>query len=528
MIQSLFVRVSFLFLINLLVSEGFAQQQLVYNLGTEPRSLDPAVANGVPEAHCILNLIQGLTRLDEAGKPIPAMAEKWDISDDLKTYTFHLRDAKWSNGEPVTAQDFVFGWHRALDPKTAGEYAYQLFFVEGAEAFNAGKSTDFSSVGINALDPKTVQVKLQTPTPFFLSVLAHYAYSPLKEHWIKLHPEWASRPNEYLCNGPFIISEWKHNDRLVYKRNPQYYNAAAVKLDSVVMLMIKNDSTAMLQFEAGKVDLTYTVPLPDLPRLLKEKKAQIKPHLGTYYIGVANQKKPLNDARVRKALSLAINRKQITDAILRGGQQPALAFVPPGIETGSGDYRKTTGDLFKEDVAHAKKLLADAGYPNGRGFPRIRYLYNDKESHRTIAQALQHMWLTNLGIKLDLDVQEWKVYSQNKAKHNYQLIRSGWIADYFDPINFLDMYHSNAGNNDIEYKNPEYDKLIEQSRQTTDTAARMKMLQAAERKLISDDMAILPIYYYNLPLQQKPYVKGLVMNALGYMYFDGVTIEGKR
>jgi oligopeptide transport system substrate-binding protein len=508
-------------------SYGLSQQQLVYNLSTEPRSLDPAIANGVPEAHVILNLIEGLTRTDADGKPRPAIAQKWEISPDQLTYTFHLREAKWSNGEPVTADDFVYGWRRALAPETAGEYAYQLFFVKGAEDFNARKTTDPQSIAVKAVDARTLEVKLRAPTPFFLSVLAHYAYSPLKESWIKAHPDWSTKPSEYLCDGPFTLAEWRHNDRLILKKNPSYYNAAAVNLSSVLMRMITNDSTALLEFEAGKIDLTYSVPLPDLPRLKQQGLLKTAPHLGTYYIAVANQKKPLNDARVRKALALTINRRQITDAILRSGQKPALAFVPPGITMNGKDFRDSAGDLFREDVAKGQKLLAEAGYPKGRGFPKLKYLYNDNEGHRTIAQALQNMWQTNLGIQIDLDVQEWKVYSQNKQKHNFQLARAGWIADYYDPVNFLDMYHTGAGNNDIDYSNPEYDRLVHESQVTTDTVKRTKLLHQAERKLIADDMAVIPIYFYKLNYLEKPYVKGLVMNALGYMYFDGVKIQRK-
>jgi oligopeptide transport system substrate-binding protein len=479
------------------VDSAHAQEgaTITYNVGADPRTLDPALANGVPEAHVILNIIEGLTRTDAKGEPVPAIAERWGISPDAKTYTFHLRDAKWANGEPVTAQDFVHGWLRNLRPETAGEYAYMLYLVEGAEEFNAGRLGDPAKVGVRALDDRTLEIRLKNPTPYFLSALAHYAFAPLKESWVKAHPQFASEPASYPCNGPFKLKEWRHGDRLVLQRNPAYYNAGAVRVETLVMTTISNESTALLQWEAGEIDITDTVPLPDIPRLKAEGKYRSNPYLGVYYVAFQNTKKPFDDPRVRRAFSLAIRREQIARAILRGGQPAAYALVPPGITMNGRDYRADGGALISEDAAEAKRLLAEAGYPGGRGFPRVRYLFNDMESHRTIGEALQDMWRTNLGVRVDLDVQEWKVYLQNRKQKNYQAARAGWIGDYFDAITFLDMFTSASGNNDFGYMNPEFDRIVEQAKAETDPVLREKLLREAERMVVARDMAVAPIYF---------------------------------
>ncbi|MBX7246009.1 MAG: peptide ABC transporter substrate-binding protein [Candidatus Sumerlaeaceae bacterium] len=501
-----------------------AEQKLVFNLSTEPKSLDPHKANGVPEAHVILNLLEGLTRTDAQGNAVPAMAEKWDVSPDGRTYTFTLRKANWSNGEPVTADDFVYGWRHCLEPSTAGEYAYQLFFVEGAEDYNAGKSKDPATIGVKALAPDKLEVKLKAPTPFFPSVLAHYAYSPLKQSYVEAHPKWASTPEEYMVNGPFRMAEWKHADRLILKKNPAYYNAANVKLEEIVMPMITNESTGLMQFESGHIDYTEYIPLPDIPRLQKDARYTTAPYMGVYYVAFNNTRKPFDDARVRKAFALAVNRQQLVSAVLRAGQIPALAMVPPGITIEGGDFRKTTGDYFKEDVAEAKRLLAEAGYPGGKSFPKVKYLFNDMEMHRIIGQALQNMWLVNLGVKVDLDVQEWKVFLQNRKSLNYQMCRAGWIGDYLDPITFLDMFQTSAGNNDVGYKNPAYDKLIGEIQHSADGAKRLQLLRDAEKQIIGTDMVVAPLYFYIRQWVKKPSVQGIVSNPLGMVYFDKVTI----
>lgn len=514
--------------VHSLPAADFQKQEITFNLQAEPRSLDPHVANGIPEAHVILNVIEGLTRTNEKGQAVPAIAREWEVSPDGKTYTFHLRDVKWANGDMVTAQDFVYGWRRCLAPATAGEYAYQLYFVEGAEEFSTGKTADPATIGVTALSTNTLQVRLKNPTSFFPSVLAHYAYSPLNEKWLGAHPNWTTNVQEYPSNGPFRIAEWRRGDRIILEKNPTYYNAQSVKLNRIVMTMITNDSTALLQWQSGKIDVTDSVPLPDIPRLKTEGKYRSEPYLGVYYVAVQNQARPFDDPRVRRAFALSVNRQQIVQAILRGGQKPAFALVPPATsKDGSKDFRETGGDLFRENIAEAKRLLAEAGFPNGRGFPRIKYLFNDREDHRIIAQALQNMWMTALNVRVDLDVQEWKVYLQNRQHHNYQLARAGWIGDYFDPVTFLDMFSSKSGNNDFQYENAAFDNALADAKKTSDAATRNRLMHDAEKRLIADDMAVIPLYFYVKEFVEASNVKGIVRNALGYMYFDQAYVSEK-
>lgn len=499
---------------------------LRFNLAGEPKTLDPHLSTGVLENYVIYQLIEGLMLVDEKGNAKPGMAEKWAVSEDGTSYTFTLRQATWSNGDPVTAQDFVYGWRRCLDPKTAAEYAYQLYPLKGAQEFNTGRSADPGSIGAVAESDRVLTVHLNHPTPYFLPLLSHYAFAPLNEKWVTAHPDWSANPSAYLVNGPFKLKEWRHRDRIILEKNPGYYNAGTVGLDAIDMSIIANESTALLQYETGKLDLLVEVPLPDLPRLKTSKEFHTVPYLGTYYIALNNGQKPFNDARVRKAFAIAIDRTQITRAILRGGQPEAFGIIPPGIEmTGAGDYRKTTGNMFSTNVAEAKKLLAEAGYPNGRGLPPVKYLYNDMEMHRTIAEAMQRMWQVNLGVRVTLQVQEYKTYLQTLHSKNYQMARAGWIADFSDPMAFLDMYESGAGNNNFAYSNAAFDKLLESIRATADPAKRLQQIQSAEKILIGQDMAVIPLYYYVKQYLAKPVVKGVLISPTGTIDFRGVSVN---
>jgi len=509
------------------MSPAFAAQRVVFNLSGEPKTLDPHLATGVLESHVINQMYEGLIRTDEKGLAVPGMANRWDVSSDGTSYTFYLRTAKWSNGEAVTAHDFVYGWRRCLNPATAAEYAYQLYHIQGAEEYNRGKGTA-ESIAVAAESDSVLTVKLKHPAPYFPALTGHFAYFPLNEKWVAAHADWASDPAGFLGNGAFKLTDWRHRDRIILQKNGQYYDAGLVKLDEIEMTMVANESTALMQWETGKFDIITQVPLPDVPRLKAARQLQVTPYLGVYYVALNQGQKPFNDTRVRKAFSLAIDRAQITKAILRGGQQEAYGVVSPGIELpGIGDYRKTTGDLFKQDVAEAKKLLAAAGYPNGRGLPPVKYTYNDLEMHRTVGEALQRMWLENLGVRVTLQVQEYKVYIQTLHSKNFQMARAGWIADFANPAAFLDMFMSSAGNNSFNYNSPEFDGLLAKSRQATDIKTQTALLQQAEKKLIRDDMVVAPIYFYTNQFLQKPHVKGVIWNPLGNVDFREAYVEGR-
>jgi len=512
---------------------------LRYNLGTEPETLDPAKATGVPEMTVMLHTFDGLTRLDKDGKPVPAVAERWDVQDDGKTYIFYLRkDVKWSDGKPVTAYDFEFAWKRALSPEIASEYAYQLYYIKNGEKYNTGEITDPNELGIEVVDDYTLKVELEQPAPYFLSLVAFPTLYPLPKHVLEANPDWPKgideNPSLYVTNGPFLLEEWRHHDRIILKKNPDYFDKEKVKLDKLIFFMVEDENTAVQMFENGEVDVIDNIPTAQIDMWKGKPEFKIDPILGTYYILVnvgsentlGGEKNPLLDVRVRKAIAMAINRSVITDKILKAGQQPAYAFVPPGIpdaEPGK-DFREVGGDYFSEDIEKAKQLLAEAGYPNGEGFPKLIYLYNTSEGHKKIGEAIQSMLKENLGIEIELQNQEWKVYLQSRNQGQFDLARAGWLGDYVDPMTFLDMFVSTSGTNDTGWSNPQYDELIEKAKYETDNAKRVQYMHEAEA-ILMQDMPIIPLYFYTNPRLVKTYVKNYAAISLGWIDFKEACIE---
>src|SRR5450756_1543344 len=404
---SVFLVVVLLGTVSCKASKG-GLQEVTYNLGTEPATIDPAIMNGIPEANVILQLFDGLTRIDNKNLPEAAIAKSWTISADLKTYTFTLRDASWTDGTPVTAYDFEYAWKRALSPELASEYAYQLYYIYGGEAFNMSiksgtkyyvravdakgnpltkkegdkdvavpdmaKEIDPSKdVGVKALDAKTLQVDLESPTVYFLNLTAFPTLMPVCKAVVSTNDKWAADVKTYVTNGPFKLTGWSHNEKMVFEKNPTYWDKDKVKLTKITYLMVEDATTALSMYQSGQLDAAAFVPLSELPKLVASGDAQILPYLGTYYCMVNVTKKPFNDVRVRKALNLAINRTAITQSITKGGQIPALAWVPYGLADAlpGSDFRKASQVSFYKDndLTTAKALLAQAGYPNGKGFP---------------------------------------------------------------------------------------------------------------------------------------------------------------
>jgi oligopeptide transport system substrate-binding protein len=521
-------------------SDMAADQTVRYNLGTDPGSLDPAIVNGNPAFGTALQLFDGLTRNDKNNMPQPAIATNWDLSEDKLVYTFHLRDAKWTNGDPVTAQDFEYAWKRALSPETASEVAYQLYYIKNGEAFNkcmvenghyyaskvdasgkmvadTSKPFDVNSVGVTALDDKTLKVTLEQPTPFFIDLTAYPTLFPVDKKIVEANPNWASSPSTYVSNGPFKLTELVHNDHLTMVKNDTYWDAASVHLSTLIFYMVEDESTALSMYQSGQLDASATVPSSELPKLVASGDAQILPFLGTYYL-LFNSKKPFNDERVRQALTLAINRQQIVDSITKGGELPAMAFIPYGFPdaTPNSDFRKVGGNYFKDnDVATAQKLLADAGYPGGKGFPAFTYLMNTSSLHKTIAEAIQEMWKKNLGISCTLKNEEFGVFLHDRSNLNYDVARAGWTADYMDPNTFLDNYVTGCSNNDLGWSNATYDKAIAGEKATADEATRLKDMHLAEDTLMKN-FAISPIYFYTNPILLSKRVKDFYQGSIGF------------
>ena len=476
--------------------------------GAEPRELDPAISTGVPESKILDNLFEGLTTLDPFTlEPIPGVAKSWTVSKDGKVYTFKLRhDAKWSDGRAITAEDFVWSWRRAVSPKLASEYAYQLYYIKNGEKINLGAIKDLKRLGVSALDKHTLKVELENPTPFFLKLAAFHTLYPIPRHIVEKHSgqSW-TRPGVMVTNGAFKLSEWKLNQHIKVVPNEYYWDRSKVRLTAAYFYPIENLDTEERTFFAGKLTMTYEVPHLKIPVYKKQQKRKPSsfhpyrsdPYLGTYFYRFNVTKKPLNDKRVRRALALAIDRTLIVEKITKGGQRPAGTFTPPNT-AGYTAANVLPPRVTPETIKEAKKLLTEAGYPNGKGLPKVEILYNTSENHRKIAIAIQQMWKRNLGISVGLYNQEWKVYLNTQKKLNYQVSRAGWIGDYPDPNTFLDMWLKDGGNNNTGWWNAEYEKLIAAAAKEIDQKKRYDYFRKAE-KILMDELPIMPIYVYTKP-----------------------------
>lgn len=491
-------------------SSSSKEQVIRYNIGAEPETLDPAKATGMPEATIMLQLFDGLTRYDANQEPKPALAESWQISPDNLIYEFKLRDARWSNGDQIKAQDFVFSWLRALAPETASEYAYQFFYIKGALEYNSGKGKK-EDVAIRALDDRTLQVALNAPAPQFLGLTAFQTFYPVHEKTVQGNPKWFTDPSSYVSSGPFKLTAIESNQKMILEKNPHYWDAASVKLNRLEVFSIESIDTGFYMFKNGLLDFQDEVPLQEMAALKGSKELHIAPDASVYFYRFNTTKKPFDDVRVRKALSMAIDRNQLVENVLQGGEKPALAFVPYGFKDTNGrDFRQNSGDMFKEDIAEARKLLTDAGYEGGRNFPKFILLYNTSENHKKIAEAVQQMWKNNLGIEATLQNVEWQVYLTRESKLDFGMCRAGWSPDYLDPLSFIDVFLSGGANNNTGWGNEEYDRLVNEVNSTNDQKIRMDAMHKAER-ILMDEMPVMPIFFYTNPSLIKENIKKVII-----------------
>lgn len=520
------------------VKVNTTEQVLRFNLDADPPSVDPQLNTDSSGAMVINNTFEGLMRNDASGKPEAAMAESVDISKDKTIYTFHLRkDIKWSDGKAVTAEDFKYAWLRGLDPKVASEYAYQLYYIKGGQDYFKGKGRR-EDVGLEVIDEKTLKVVLESPTPYFLNLVTFFTYMPVRKDVVDKKPEgWAKDPKLTISNGPFVVSEYNMNDKIILTPNENYWNKENIKLKKIVLTMIIEGSTVLTAYDNNEIDvISGQVPVQEIPkRQMEDSTFKTLPYLGTYYYLFNVDKAPTNDINVRKALSLAIDREAIVNQITKAGQMPATGFVPDGlIDSKGNDFRETAGDYdmsTKANVKLAREYLAKAGYPNGKGMPAIELMYNTSESHKAIAEAIQDMWKKNLGINVTLANQEWAVFKVTRRVGNFQVMRSVWLGDYNDPMTFLDMWTSYSGNNNAQWRatedgkfpeNKEFTKLIEESKLVSGVD-RDEKLYAAE-KIMMDNTIIAPLYYYTGVVMIKDKVKNWERDILGTWYFGNSEI----
>jgi oligopeptide transport system substrate-binding protein len=514
------------------VTIGNREQVLHYGNGSEPQGLDPHVVTGVPENHIIRALFEGLAvKNPYTLEPEPGVAESWDISDDGRRITFHINpQARWSNGDPVTADDYVWTWMRALHPKTGNLYAYMLFPVAGAEAFFKGETEDFGDVGVKAPDPRTLVVTLTEPTPYFIQLMDHYSTFALHRPTIEKHGQFTDRFTKWtraeniVSNGPFVLEEWLLNRRITVRKSDTYWDRDRVRLNRVVFYPTENGVSEERGFRAGQLHRTETVPLDKIPvyQAMEDSPYFQAPYLGTYYYLINTTRPPLDDPRVRRALSMAVDRELLARTVMQASVVPAYSITPPG----TLGYQPPK--IFDYDPEAARALLAEAGYPEGENWPGIEIVYNTLEAHRKIAEAVQQMLKSNLGIEVTIANQEWKVYLDSITQKDFDLGRRGWIGDYVDPNNFLDLFITGGGNNNTGFADPVYDELIlRRAPKAKSREERYALFFEAETRLM-EQMPIIPIYTYTSRHLIHPAVCGMPSNLMDSDNLKYVWLDPQR
>ena len=486
------------------------KQTLVRNNGSEVQSLDPHKIEGVPESNINRDLFEGLLISDVDGKPSPGVAEKWE-NKDFKVWTFHLRkDAKWSDGTPVTAEDFVYSWQRLANPNTASPYASYLQYghIVNIDDIIAGKKP-ITDLGVKALDDHTFEVTLSEPVPYFYKLLVHSSVSPVPRAAVEKFGEKWTQPANIVTNGAYKLKDWVVNERIVLERNTNYWDNAKTVINQVTYLPISSEVTDVNRYRSGEIDMTYNnMPIELFQKLKKEipKEVHVDPYLCTYYYEINNQKAPFTDVRVRTALKLALDRDIIVNKVKNQGDLPAYSFTPPytdGAKLVEPEWFKWSQEKRNEE---AKKLLAEAGYTAEKPLT-FDLLYNTSDLHKKLAIAAASIWKKNLGANVKLENQEWKTFLDTRHQGNYDVSRAGWCADYNEPTSFLNMVLSDSSNNTVHYKSPAFDKLIADTLKVTDEAQRSELYSKAEQQL-DKDSAIVPVYYYVNARLVKPWVGG--------------------
>jgi len=509
------------------LDEAIQNKILLISEGGEPRSLDPQVGQGVPEHYIIMGLIEGLVACHptDQSKEVPGMADHWEHNDDYSVWTFHIgEDRKWSNGDPVTAQDFVFSYKRILTPAFGSQLVDSLFVMKGAEDYFKEKIKNFDQVGVKALDDHTLRIELVGPTPYFLSLLQFNAWFPVNPKTILKFGRISDRdtkwtlPENYVGNGPFKLKNWRPHDVIEVVRNPLYWDAATVKLNGINFYLIENQSTEDRAFQAGQLHKTYGLQLDKVPyyRLKRPEYLRIDPGQGVYFYRLNVERKPLDNPKVRMALNLAVDREAIVKNITRQSEQPATGLTPPGM----GNYQALK--MMTYNPNKARQLLAEAGYLDGKGFPKFNILINTSETHRMIAEAIQQMWKEELHINAEIKNQEWKVFLDTQNNMNYEIARFGQIGDFMDPVTFLDIWTTGNGNNKTHWGDPKYDELIHQAARTGEAKARLDLLHQAEELFLSKPPVVL-IYWYTRGYLMQPSIKNwnsLALDKHNYKFID--------
>ena len=499
---------------------------LSVQVGPDPETIDPALNSAVDGGNMLLHSFECLLAVDENGQLVPGQAESWETSEDGLTWTFHLRDGlKWSDGSDLTANDFVYSWKRVCDPMVAAPYAETvLSMVEGYDKAIEG---DLDALQVVAQDDNTLVVTLSTPCSYFGSLAAFATLSPVQEATVTANGDaWATSAATYISNGPFYVSEWVPGSYIMMTKNPYYWNADAIKLDGIKWNLIEDSNAAYSAYQTGEVLMIKSVPTEEIPSLKDSADFHVDPIIGTYYLSLNLERDAFKDARVRKALSLAIDRDYVANTLMQGTYSPADNFMGPGWidmdgkqfkDNANGGQSYIDVNNYEADLEEAKQLLADAGYPDGEGFPSISYTTNDAGYHKVVAEYLQQAW-AQLGIDLQVDIVEWASFTPMRRNGDFDVARNGWVGDYSDPSNMLELFYSTNGNNDGKFNNADFDAAIELSRTTLDSAERSKALHTAE-DILMDETGCIPIAYYNDFWLQSEKITGSWHSPNGFWYF---------
>ena len=521
-------------------SDGF---NLAVCLASEPQTIDPALNSAVDGAIMINHMFEGLVKWVDDGEgnavTAPGQAESWEkvVNDDgTVTYTFTLRDGiKWSDGQPVTAADFEYTWKRLANPETAADYCYMIDMVQGYADVASG-AADPDTLGIKAIDDKTLEVVLSYDCPYFEEIMAFPATFPVRQDMVEGNEQWTYDPATYIGNGPYKMAEWSHNAYILAEKNENYYDYENLGPDTIRFTLLDDANAMLTAYNSGELDFIENFPTDEMANYLASGEITVADYLGTYYVCFNTEDEVFSDPLIREAFSLAIDRNYIVENVSQAGEVPATAYVPSGVNDAAGpsgdDFRTVGGDYYsvaaedyEANCEKARELLAEAGYPNGEGFPTVEYTYNTDDKHKAIAEALQNMWQEVLGVTVTLSNQDWNVFLESRKQGDYQIARNGWIADYNDPCSFLDMWYTDGGNNDAQYSNPEYDAQIDAAKATSNQEERMAAFHAAEDILIEQDSVLAPIYFYTQPYMLADDIQGMYYTPLGYFFF-GYTSQG--
>ena len=525
---------------SVMAAEGF---DLNLCIASEPQSIDPALNTTMDGSIMCQHMFEGLVKWADDGEGnatiVPGQAESWDKEtndDGTVTYTCHLRDGiKWSDGQAVTAQDFEYSWKRLANPETAADYTYMIDMVKGYSEVADG-SADVDTLAVKAVDDTTLQIDLSYDCPYFEEIMAFPATYPVRKDIVEGSDNWTFDPATYVTNGAYKLKEWSHNAYILMEKNENYYDYENLGPNTIKFALLDDSNAILKGYNNGELDFINNFPVDEVAGLLASGEIELGDYIGTYYACFNTEDETFSDPKVRKAFSLAIDRNYIVESVTQTGETPATGYVPNGVydaegpsgedfRTVGGEYYSVSEEDYEKNCEEARQLLADAGYPNGEGFPTVEYLYNTDDKHKKIAEALQNMWQEQLGVTVNLDNQDWNVFLQNRREGNYQISRNGWIGDYNDPCTFLDMWYTGGGNNDAQYSNPDYDAQIDAAKSTSDPAERMKAFHAAEDILIKDDSVLAPLYFYVQPYMLKDDIKGMYYTPLGFFFFSYTTKE---